>query len=238
MTDTDTTPPAAIAPWGHTAKLVLILTAVAASGYAIHAWNSAGGAGAIAGARDAASAGVMLYASLILAEFGLFWLVRAGLRRGGVRIAALISRRPLGARTLLFDVLLGLGVFGDLVLLELLLARGGHSDPGLVQQMIVHRPGEVLLWIGVSLAAGFVEELTFRGYLQRQLASRVGMPLAILGQAAMFGLVHGYQGPAMMVGISVLGIAFGLLAWGRGSLVPGMVAHAAIDIFGGLQLLR
>jgi len=78
----------------------------------------------------------------------------------------------------------------------------------------------------------------FRGYLQRQFASRLGVAAGIFAQALLFGVVHGYQGWEPLLGITLLGLAFGAAARVRRSLVPGMIAHALIDVVGGLQLLR
>ena len=55
-----------------------------------------------------------------------------------------------------------------------------------------------------------------------------------LGQAAIFGLSHGYQGAKPMLVIAVYGLLFGLLAQLRGSLRPGMIAHAWQDVFSGV----
>ncbi len=37
-----------------------------------------------------------------------------------------------------------------------------------------------------------------------------------------------------MLTISLFGILFGLLAWWRGNVRAAILAHAAVDIFGGL----
>src|SRR5262249_43356801 len=94
---------------------------------------------------------------------------------------------------------------------------------------------EVSLWVALSLSAGFSEELVFRGYLQRQFTAltRSGA-IAWLLQAALFGISHGYQGPVACAKIAVYGALFGAVARWRGSLRPGMLAHAATDILAGL----
>lgn len=51
------------------------------------------------------------------------------------------------------------------------------------------------LWIVMALSAGFCEELIFRGYLQRQISDLTDSAVAaVLLQALLFGLAHGYQG--------------------------------------------
>ena len=57
----------------------------------------------------------------------------------------------------------------------------------------------------VSLSAGVVEELFFRGFLQ----PRIG----ILGSTALFACAHlGYGQPFMLFGITLLSLFYGLLA--------------------------
>jgi membrane protease YdiL (CAAX protease family) len=53
-------------------------------------------------------------------------------------------------------------------------------------------------------------------------------------QALLFGISHGYQGIEACVRIAVYGALFGLLALWRGSLRPGMMAHAGSDILSGI----
>jgi membrane protease YdiL (CAAX protease family) len=94
-----------------------------------------------------------------------------------------------------------------------------------------------VVWIGVSLTAGFCEEVVFRGYLQKQLQAMTGSAaIAVLGQALFFGVAHGYQGVKNVIVIAVLGLLYGLLALGRRNLRPGMIAHAWSDISGGLAI--
>lgn len=94
---------------------------------------------------------------------------------------------------------------------------------------------EIALWVLVSASAGFCEEAVFRGYLQRQFHafSRSAL-VAVLAQAVVFGISHGYQGGRQVVTITVLGLLYGLLAWWCRSLRPGMMAHAWTDVFSGI----
>jgi membrane protease YdiL (CAAX protease family) len=90
---------------------------------------------------------------------------------------------------------------------------------------------EHVLWVVMSVTAGFCEELAFRGYLQKQgLALTGSIAFAVLAQAALFGLVHWYQGFRMVIVISVIGAVLGVFAQWRKSLRPGMIAHALGDI--------
>jgi membrane protease YdiL (CAAX protease family) len=91
-------------------------------------------------------------------------------------------------------------------------------------------------WAGfslfITLAPPFVEELFFRGLVQRRLLSRWSPWLAIPVTAALFALSHGNL-PQMCVTF-VVGLWLGVLAWRTGSIWPGMLCHAFWN--GGVQL--
>jgi len=91
---------------------------------------------------------------------------------------------------------------------------------------------ETGVWIALSVAAGFCEELLFRGYAQKALELSSRARFAIVAQAVIFGLIHTYQGIKRVALITVLGMLFGLLAEWRRSLWPGMLVHMWIDISG------
>jgi membrane protease YdiL (CAAX protease family) len=100
---------------------------------------------------------------------------------------------------------------------------------------------ELLIWFCVSATAGVCEEIIFRGYLQRQFAGITRSTFAgVLISAAIFGAAHGYEGGPRMILIGIYGLMFGLLAWWRKSLRPGMIAHAWHDAISGavLHLLK
>jgi len=84
------------------------------------------------------------------------------------------------------------------------------------------------LTIRIVLVAPVLEELFWRGFVQRAL-ERVAGPLpALLGQAALFAAVHlppfGRFGPAL-----ALGLVAGTWRWRRRTLVPIMLAHAILN---------
>jgi membrane protease YdiL (CAAX protease family) len=219
-----------VASRAHLAVLSAILLGIAAVGYL--ALSRPAGGGSVTGAA--------LYLPLLAAEWGLFVYVRMGLRRRGVAVTDLVSARPLSLRNVALDVLLGLLLLGLWLGVEYLFDNlGGTPSSPAVQRLIVHNAADIPLWVVLALSAGFVEELVFRGYMQRQFAALLRSPwLGVAAQAALFGVTHGYQGALPVVRITMFGLMFGLAALGRRSLIPGMVAHAAVDVIGGLAALR
>jgi membrane protease YdiL (CAAX protease family) len=96
---------------------------------------------------------------------------------------------------------------------------------------------ELAIWFCLSATAGFCEEFIFRGYLQLQFAALTrSMWLGALISAVVFGASHGYEGAPRMLLIGIFGFMFGLLAWWRRSLRPGMIAHAWHDALSGVML--
>jgi len=81
-------------------------------------------------------------------------------------------------------------------------------------------PGHLTVLLGwlsaVWTVVAFGEEMVFRGYLMNRIAdlagrSRAGWAAALLGSSLIFGLAHGYQGLAGIVGTSEVGLLLGTL---------------------------
>jgi uncharacterized protein len=127
-----------------------------------------------------------------------------------------------------------------------LLPSGKPLAPDAAQQQTLHtllqlapaNGGEIAAWIVVCIIAGFVEEMVFRGYLQRQFTAwaKGAVAAGVAGSALLFGFAHGYQGARSMVLLCVFGVLFSLLALVRRSLRAGMIAHSWQDICAGLVL--
>jgi membrane protease YdiL (CAAX protease family) len=92
-----------------------------------------------------------------------------------------------------------------------------------------------LLLVMASIVAGVVEEAAFRGYLQGPIERRHGPVVALLTTGLLFGLGHFTHHPtailAMMPYYIYIAAVFGGLAWLTNSILPGLVVHAAGDVF-------
>lgn len=222
-------PSSAVAPWWHTVLLVLLLLG-----------------GSALNARQAHRGGLeahhlQRYLGGIVAEWLMFLLVWWGLRLRRVSIVELIgARRSLRAWV---EDLSVAGVFWIVSVIVLacigVAARLLHlsSPQETLAALAPNTAAELLLWISLSVSAGFVEEIVFRGYFLHQFAAPLhAVALGVAGSSLVFGLSHAYEGAAGMFAITVYGALFCGVAILRRSLRPGMIAHAWHDIFSGVML--
>jgi len=181
-------------------------------------------------------------------EWVLTGFVYLGVRKR-MKLRDLIGGRWAKPEDVLLDVMIACGFWLAAVAVLGAGAKLMHLDQAgkfdtMRQQLGFLIPGttlELAVWFCVSVTAGICEEIIFRGYLQRQFAAFTGSMLAgVLLSATVFGAAHGYEGGPRMLLIGVYGLMFGLLAWWRKSLRPGMIAHAWHDAISGavLHMLR
>ena len=216
-------PPDLVAsPW-HTVLVMLAGALYAYRGTFIAAQSRAG----LGPARTS------MYLQTMLFEIFLVALTALGVWLHGESLRTIFGRRWQSASEVLAD--LGIGValwFGALFTVSILGSLFGHhvaADPAIT--FLLPRSGlEIALWIPLSLLAGFCEEAIFRGYLQRQFAGIFrNVPAGIVTAAAAFGAVHLYQGWRRALLIAISAVLFGLVAYWRRSVRPGMFAHGLQD---------
>jgi uncharacterized protein len=221
-----------IAPWWHTALLVALFLGITVGG-AFFQRRAHSEPGMLQQHPNV----VPLYLSAIAMEWGLFVYVwRGGLRRTRTKLSKLIGGRWASARDVVVDIGLALGLWTTWTLVEIAWNRSrGSVHAASIQALLPRHTSEILLWIAVSISAGICEEMTFRGYFQKQFEVFTHSRwIALFLQAVLFGISHGYQGIEACVKIAVYGALFGFLALWRRSLRPGMLAHALSDILGGI----
>jgi membrane protease YdiL (CAAX protease family) len=224
--------PRLIAPIGHTIALVLFFLVMAAGG-AMFQQRAASHATTL----PAPGRPTTLYLALIAMEWGLvLYVVRGGLRRTGTTLRDLVGGRWSRPRDVVRDVVVALAAWGVWTLFSWIASRAaGPEHAASVQSLLPRHPIDLGLWVALSVSAGFAEELVFRGYLFTQLRALTrSTGLALVLQALLFGVSHGYQGVRACATISMYGLLFGALALTRRSLRPGMIAHAWTDIAAGL----
>ena len=216
----------AVAPAWHTAIILFIVL-----GFSLEGGRSGNMPGVAAYGR---AGGYLLVMIMEWSVVGFIWY---SLSRRGIRMADLVGGRWPRAVDFLRDLGIAIAFFivcGIVVVngLGYLLKAG---EPQGLRNLFPQSGTEIILYLMLSLAAGFCEEVIFRGYLRRQFSALTQSAAGgIVLQGIAFGAGHGYQGWKFMLLIAVYGSLFGLLAHWRRSLRPGMITHFVQDGLGGL----
>jgi uncharacterized protein len=226
---TDSQVAATVAPAWHTLLMLLLLAGWAYRGFfrAEHMRVSA----------DANR--LALYGQTIVGEWVLFGLVFLGVWLHKAPWSVMLGNSWHRWSDFWTDckaaVVFWLGSTAVLVIVGQALRSG--TGTARVAFLLPHGALEKVMWALLAVTAGICEEAIFRGYLQRQmLAWTRSAPAAVTLSALAFGAMHAYQGWKMMVSIGLLGAMLGLLAYWRGTVRPGMLAHAWQDTLAGLLL--
>jgi uncharacterized protein len=216
-----------VAPWWHT-MLVVVLLAVGS----VASWYQNGFPNANLPGMSSKLSG---YFTVLVEEWFLVLLIWLALKRRGLSFGTLVSGRWQTPGAFFKD--LGLAV-GFIVVAIPLVGWLGHLIGGSAADTVAHivpRTGsELAVFLALAVTAGFGEELTFRGYLIRQLYAWTGSRVfAVFLQGVIFGLAHGFYRAHMPV-IMVEGWLLGVFVTWRKSLRPAMLAHGLQDTLGGL----
>lgn len=216
---------ASIAPWWHTAVVLVVMLGVSLIGARVELPS-------IFGLQGRAPRYLLAMAVEWLTVALVWW----GVKLGGARFSDLIGGSWVRRLDIVRDCLIAIGflvVFGGAV--QALTSLFNATPPQALLSMMPRTPLEMILWVPLCVTGGFCEEVIFRGYFQRQFtALSHSVVVGIALQAIIFGTSHGYQGWKLMSIIAIYGACFGWLAHWRRSLRPGIVAHALQDTVEGL----
>ena len=102
-----------------------------------------------------------------------------------------------------------------------------------VSLLVPHNRVERAWFVAVAITAGLCEEFIYRGFLLWAFRPWLGLWGAALASTVSFGFAHAYQGRSGAIRAGTLGAAFVVLAIAMGSVVPGMVLHALLDLISG-----
>lgn len=183
---------------------------------------------------------------LAVAQTGL-WLGYLGVVWYAARYKGNGMRQDFGLAIQLGDIPIGLGVgiaaqylIVPLVYVPLrLLVHFNAEDISKPARDITDRAsgpvGVILLVLIVGIGAPIVEEIFFRGLLQRSLIRKVGPAWGIGLTAVIFGAVH-FE-PLQFPALALAGAAFGILAYRSGRLGPSIVAHMLFNLTAVIALL-
>ncbi|HXI87858.1 MAG TPA: type II CAAX endopeptidase family protein [Parvularculaceae bacterium] len=180
----------------------------------------------------------MLYGQTLIYEWILFCVVWIGLRSRNNTLRDLIGGHWTTTTSVVADFAVGAVIciamfsIGDQVSAWLDPANGSTLN------VIPRDSLDMTVWVALSVTAGIVEEVVFRGYLQVQLA-RLGLPAlgAVAAQTVVFAAGHLYEGLNAVTVITIYGLLYGLFAVRLRSLRPLIIAHVAFDIVAILHAL-
>lgn len=138
--------------------------------------------------------------------------VRPDLRAWGYVVFALSSLLPLA-----------IGVF-----MATQLARVLPPDPSVRLMYEKMTPAMAVPFVlFIALGPGFMEELLFRGYMQRRLLRRWSPAVAITVVSLLFAVMH-VTPHGILVALPI-GFWFGVIAWRTGSIWPTIACHAFVN---------
>ena len=169
------------------------------------------------------------------------WMVLGYWRCGHDARTVVLSQLGLRTRTgqsVPVEVGIGLGagvvLWAGVLFVVLVAALAVNAADGF--ENVPTEAPKMVLWMGslpvltrlmVSLSAGVVEEIFFRGFLM----PRVGL----VTSNVLFVLAHlSYEQPFMLLGVALLSVAFSYLTIWRGNIWPAIAAHFLFDA---IQLL-
>ncbi len=154
-------------------------------------------------------------------------------RKGASARRRLIRLGPVSRRAFLWSILAGGCGVAALSGLWIVLASLVKTLPNLlidIKGVPVSTLAPILI---VSiLAAPITEEIAFRGYALGLLERTFTPTTAIVVSSILFALAHLTQGlyPTKLIVYFLAGLAFALIAWRTGSLLPAMIVHSLADL--------
>ena len=219
--------------------LDLVFAIVVIAGYPLwdHFWSWPAMRSALASGRPGVR--TQFYAGVLRLEWGAALVIVALWLANGRAWTALGLGISGGWRSETAAALVALGVAFLLTRWRAIGALSVEKRAALAPRLgeiaaILPRDARERRWFAaVSVTAGTCEELVFRGFLLWALAPWLGTWGAAAASLAGFTLAHAYQGKDFVPRIGAMGLVFTLLALGSGTIVWGIVLHAAVDLLGG-----
>jgi len=218
-----------LAPLWHTRALVLLLLSVAATGSMLGQ--------RLDSLTSSAARPAERYVPLLIVNLALaLYVARFGLARSSFSDLLWLTRKRPSASSLLADAAWAAALAVSLFAAENLLQTWlGFPESVAAHGLVAESTSEQCGWLGLAVSIGFSEELVYRGYLQRQLALPSGQAwLGVALQALLFGIAHAEQGGQAVARFAAYGLGFGWVAARRRTLLPGIMAHVALDLCAGL----
>ena len=163
-------------------------------------------------------------------EVAIAWFL---IRFRGETLSDIGLKRPRSwPRTIGIGVLLAAIVFATIYLSE---RAGFHRELSRFAALQGNLRLTLIVVLYVLIGAGFYEEFMFRGFLMQGFAmffggSRVAWGVALIVQAALFGVSHAYQNPLGILITGTLGALLGVVVLVSGrNLWIAIIGHGLFD---------
>lgn len=168
----------------------------------------------------------------------------AGLSMASLVVGALgpgldaLELGPIDAATLGSATLrLGAAAAALIALFHLIGRFASIPESPILARLLPRTPAERRMFAGLSVLAGFGEEVVFRGFLLAVLTPALGdVWTALVVSSLAFGVLHVYQGPFGIARTAALGGLLGASVIVDGSLWPAVIVHVLVDLVGGLVI--
>ena len=165
--------------------------------------------------------GIILGITLLFAKHEGASLRKLGLKKPSLKIMVIVS---VIAILLLF-------LAGSISLVEEIVLGPDPEAELLVEALLPRDSLQLIALIGVSLAlVGPVEELAFRGFVQRGFENSFGKTVGLLIASILFGLLHGLNSLRAILPVTVVSLFLGYI-WQKtdGNTVASAWMHGLYD---------
>ena len=180
----------------------------------------------------------LIYFAALCFQSALFWIFCV-IFLPKISVMEVVGETWKNAKDLVRDISIGIGaIAGVLCAAGLLFLIFGTNRPNISDSIIFPQTAVQFYLLFLVLVSGApIEEIIFRGYLQKQLAFFFkSETIAVLAQAVLFSLAHvGGNWRSMFLKFAT-GAIFGFIAWQRKSLLPSMAAHAGINAIAAIAI--
>lgn len=109
---------------------------------------------------------------------------------------------------------------------------------GRMVEFLPHSNRDLRYFVCLSITAGIVEEIFYRGFVLWYLGSFIPLWVAVVVSSISFGIGHSYLGATGAVRAGLLGLGFAIYFVLTGSVWLPILAHIALDILQGLMAVE
>ena len=179
-----------------------------------------------------------IYLRVAMMEWILLAYLIVGIRRYGRSVGSILNAGSEGPRRWFSLIAFGIAATVLWMALGAMLMAALHptvDELRSVQSFLPHGMNEKAGFVVLTLTAGFCEEFIYRGYLQQQFRALTGsLTVGIVFQTGLFAILHATLPWKFVVSVTVMAVFLGVLVAWRKTLIPAMIVHTIVNLFGAL----